>query len=99
MSTSTVNGRNKNGKVRATVEYRFGNKVVRLFSPEEVEATRVALGISIHDDTTIRAVFFAFLTERDYTMAYKMPFLLSFLGCMDRRTGSVSIDEALDGYA
>ncbi|MBR3312626.1 MAG: hypothetical protein IKG18_00660 [Atopobiaceae bacterium] len=41
----------------------------------------------MHDDETIRDDFFAFLEERDYSLSYKMPFLLSFLERMDPATG------------
>ena len=56
------------------------------------------LGIPVHDDETIRDDFFAFLEARDYSLSYKMPFLLSFLDHMDASTGAAQIDEVLDDY-
>ena len=35
---------------------------------------------------------------RDYSLSYKMPFLLSFLDHMDPSTGAAQIDEVLDDY-
>ncbi len=53
----------------------------------------------MHDDSTIRDDFLAFLEERDYSLSYKMPFLLAFLERMDPATGAAPIDDVLDGYA
>ena len=69
------------------------------FSPADVAAIRERLGIPVHDDGIIRDDFLAFLEQRDYTMSYKMPFLLAFLDHMDPLTGSASIDDVLGGYA
>ena len=53
----------------------------------------------MHDDSTIRDDFLYFLEERDYSLSYKMPFLLAFLERMDPATGVAPIDDVLDGYA
>ena len=47
---------------------------------------------------TTRDDFFSFLAERDYSLSYKMPFLLSFLDHIDRATGEACIDDVLDDY-
>jgi hypothetical protein len=98
VSTDTVNGWIRRGRVVPTVAFEFGSRRIHLFSPSDAEAARVRLGIPVHDDTTIRDDLLAFLEERDYSLSYKMPFLLSFLDHMDRRTGAATIDDVLDGY-
>ena len=92
VSTDTVSSWIRSGKVSPTVTFPFGSKRIHLFSPEDAEAARVALGIPAHDDTTIRDDFLAFLEERDYSLSYKMPFLLAFFDCMDRSTGAAAIE-------
>ena len=47
---------------------------------------------------TTRDDFFSFLADRDYSLSYKMPFLLSFLNHMDRATGEARGDDVLDDY-
>lgn len=94
-----VNGWISRGRIQATVSFAFGSKTIHLFSPEDVTIIRERLGIPIHNDETIRDDFFAFLEERDYSLSYKMPFLLAFLDHMDPRTGSAPIDAVLDDYA
>ena len=89
----------RSGHITPSVSFAFGNKTIHLFSPEDVAATRERLRIPVHDDSTIRDDFFAFLEERDYSLSYKMPFLLSLLDHMDPRTGSAAIEAVLDGYA
>ena len=99
VNTGTVNSWIKRGRITPSVSFPFGNKTIHLFSPEDVVATRERLRIPVHDDSTIRDDFFAFLEERDYSLSYKMPFLLSLLDHMDPRTGSAAIEAVLDGYA
>lgn len=98
VSTDTVNGWIKRGRIRPTASFVFGSKRVNLFSPEDVSAIRRELDIPVHDDETIRDDFFAFLAERDCSLSYKMPFLLSFLKTMNPLTGDAQIDEVLEGY-
>ncbi len=70
------------------MSFPFGSRTVHLFSPEDVAATRERLQIPVHDDETIRDDFFAFLEERNYSLSYKMPFLLALLDHVDPSTGS-----------
>ena len=42
-------------------------------------------------------MFFAFLEERDYSLSYKMPFLLSFLKNVNS-IGDANIEEVLNDY-
>ena len=88
----------KKGRIVPTVTFPFGSKRIHMFSPDDVVAIREELEIPIHNDETIRDDFLAFLEERDYSLSYKMPFLLSFLDHMDPATGSARIDDVLDDY-
>ena len=98
VSTGTFGGWVRRGRLAPTVTFEFGSRRIHMFSPEDVEAARVRLGIPVHDDTTIRDDFLAFLEARDYSLSYKMPFMLSFLDHMDSATGAAQIDDVLDDY-
>lgn len=53
VSTDTVNGWIKRGRIRPTASFVFGSKRVNLFSPEDVSAIRRELDIPVHDDETL----------------------------------------------
>lgn len=97
VSTGTVTGWIKKKKILSTVEYKFGSKSLFLFSPEDVEKYRNELGIKEHSDKTIKDDFFEFLEERDYSLSYKMPFMLAFIKYINS-IGDAKIDEVLDDY-
>lgn len=97
VSTGTVTGWIKKKKILPTVEYKFGSKSLFLFSPEDVEKYRNELGIKEHSDKTIKDDFFEFLEERDYSLSYKMPFMLAFIKYINS-IGDAKIDEVLDDY-
>lgn len=79
----------KKKKIVPSVEYRFGNKSIYLFSPDDVEKYRKELNIKEH--------FFEFLEERDYSLSYKMPFLLAIVKHIDA-IGDAKIEDVLDDY-
>ena len=79
------------------MEFPFGSKKISLFSPEDVEKYRKELNIQEHNDETVRDDFFEFLEERDYSLSYKMPFLLSFIDHMDT-IGDAKIEDVLTDY-
>lgn len=64
VSTGTVTSWIKKKKIAPSVEYRFGNKSIYLFSPDDVEKYRKELNIKEHNDSTIKEDFFEFLEER-----------------------------------
>ena len=97
VNTGTITSWIRKGKITPTVEFSFGNKKISLFSPEDVEKYRKELNIQEHNDDTVRDDFFAFLEERDYSLSYKMPFLLSFINHMDT-IGDAKIEDVLTDY-
>ena len=97
VNTGTITGWIRKGKITPTVEFPFGSKKISLFSPEDVEKYRKELNIQEHNDDTVRDDFFAFLEERDYSLSYKMPFLLSFIDHMDT-IGDAKIEDVLTDY-
>jgi len=97
VSTGTVTSWIKKGKLIPSAEYRFGSKSVYLFSPEDVEKYRTELGIKEHNDSTVKEDFFEFLEERDYSLSYKMPFMLALIKNIDS-IGDARIDDVLDDY-
>lgn len=97
VSTGTISNWIKKGKIKPTVTYPFGSKQVYLFSPENMKRIRVELDIPEHTEETIKQDFFAFLEERDYSLSYKMPFLLSLLKNMNS-IGDANIEEVLSDY-
>lgn len=97
VSTGTIASWIKKGKIIPSVEYKFGSKVIYMFSPEDVEKYRVRLELKEHSDDTIKEDFFAFLEERDYSLSYKMPFMLSFMNELNT-IGDADIDNVLKGY-
>lgn len=97
VSTGTVTSWIKKRKITPTVEYKFGSKSLYLFSPEDVEKYRKELDIREHNDNTIKQDFFDFLEERDYSLSYKMPFMLAVVKYIDS-IGDAKIDDILDDY-
>ena len=97
VNTGTITSWIRKGKIASTVEFPFGSKKISLFSPEDVEKYRKELNIQEHNDDTVRDDFFAFLEERDYSLSYKMPFLLSFIDHMDT-IGDAKIEDVLTDY-
>lgn len=97
VNTGTITSWIRKGKITPTVEFSFGSKKISLFSPEDVEKYRKELNIQEHNDETVRDDFFAFLEERDYSLSYKMPFLLSFIDHMDT-IGDAKIEDVLTDY-
>ena len=97
VSTGTITAWIKKGKIQPTVTYPFGNKQIYLFSPEDVKRIREELEIPEHTDETIKQDFFEFWEERDYSLSYKMPFLLAVLKNMDS-IGDSKIEDVLTDY-
>ncbi|WP_036612685.1 DEAD/DEAH box helicase [Oribacterium sp. P6A1] len=97
VSTGTVTSWIKKGKIQPSVEYKFGSKSMYLFSPEAVETYRQELDIREHNDETIKEDFFEFLEERDYSLSYKMPFMLGFLKHLNS-IGDARIEDILEDY-
>ena len=97
VSTGTITSWIKKGKIKPTVTYPFGSKQIYMFSPADVMRIRRDLEIPEHTEETIKQDFFDFLEERDYSLSYKMPFLLSFLKNMNA-IGDANIEEILSDY-
>ena len=97
VNTGTVTSWIKKGKIKPSVEYKFGSKSLYLFSPDDVEKYRNELGIKEHNNNTIKQDFFEFLEERDYSLSYKMPFLLAFIQNVNT-IGDAKIDDVLNDY-
>lgn len=97
VSTGTVTSWIKKSKIIPSVEYKFGSRFIYLFSPDDVEKYRKELNIKEHNDSTIKQDFFDFLEERDYSLSYKMPFMLSFIKAVNA-IGDADIEKVLDGY-
>ncbi len=97
MSTGSIISWIKKKKIEPSTVIPFGSRKIYLFSPENVQAIRSRYQIAEHNDDTIREDFFAFLEERDYSLSYKMPFLLSLLDHMNQ-VGDAKIKDVLDDY-
>lgn len=97
VSTGTITSWIKKGKIQPTVTYPFGSKQIYLFSPEDAKRIRQELEIPEHNEETMKQDFFDFLEERDYSLSYKMPFLLSFLKNINS-IGDANIEEVLNDY-
>ena len=97
VSTGTISSWQKKGKISPSVEYKFGSKTLYLYSPQDVEKYRQILQIKEHNDNTIKADFMEFIEERDYSLSYKMPFMLAFMKYIDS-IGDAQIDDVLKDY-
>lgn len=97
VSTGTITSWIKKGKIQPTVTYPFGSKQIYLFSPEDAKRIRQELEIPEHNEETMKQDFFDFLKERDYSLSYKMPFLLSFLKNLNS-IGDANIEDVLNDY-
>ena len=97
VSTGTITSWIKKGKIQPTVTYPFGSKQIYLFSPEDAKRIRQELEIPEHNEETMKQDFFDFLEERDYSLSYKMSFLLSFLKNLNS-IGDANIEDVLNDY-
>lgn len=97
MSTGSVTAWIKKGRIIPDRSIKFGSRTIYLFAPESVEEIRKENGIKEHNDETIKEDFFEFLEERDYSLSYKMPFMLGLLNHINS-IGDISIEEVLDDY-
>ena len=97
LTTGTVTSWIKKKKIVPSAEMIFGNYKIYLFSPDNVDKIREENHIAYHTDETIKDDFFAFLEERDYSLSYKMPFMLSFMKHMNS-AGEAEISDVLNDY-
>ena len=97
MSTGSINSWIKKGKIKPDSEFAFGARKIYLFSPDTVVSIRKENNIPYHNDETIKEDFFNFLEERDYTLSYKMPFILGLINNLNN-IGEADIDKVLDYY-
>lgn len=97
VSTGTITSWIKKEKIVPSIEYKFGSKSIYLFSPENVEKYKKELNIRDHNDDTIKEDFYEFLEERDYSLSYKMPFMLAFIKHINT-IGDAKIDDVLEDY-
>ena len=97
MSTGSIISWVKKGKIQPDYTIQFGSKKIYLFSPDYVQKIKVENSIPDHDDNTIRKDFFDFLAERDYSLSYKMPFMLAFVKNLDS-SGDANVDMVLRDY-
>ena len=97
ISTGTINSWIKNRKITPDAAFPFGTKKIYMFSPNSVLKIRTELKIPEHNEETIHKDFFDFLEQRDYTLSYKMPFLLSLLKNINE-IGEANISSILYDY-
>lgn len=97
LSTGTITSWVIKGKISPDEMITFGSRKIYLFAPEHVKQIREENNIPEHTEETIKTDFFDFLEERDYSLSYKMPFLLSFLKNMNE-IGDAKIDNVLTDY-
>ena len=97
MSTGSIISWVKKGRIQADYTIQFGSKKIYLFSPDHVQEIKAENSIPDHDANTIRKDFFDFLAERDYSLSYKMPFMLAFVKNLDS-SGDANVDMVLRDY-
>ena len=97
MSTGSIISWVKKGRIQADYTIQFGSKKIYLFSPDHVQDMKAENSIPDHDDSTIRKGFFDFLAERDFSLSYKMPFMLAFIKNLNS-SGDVDVDMVLRDY-
>ena len=97
LSTGTITSWVTKGKISPDEMITFGSRKIYLFAPEHVKQIREENNIPEHTEETIKTDFFDFVEERDYSLSYKMPFLLSFLKNMNE-IGDAKIDNVLTDY-
>ena len=97
VSTGTINSWIKAKKIIPDAVFPFGTKKIFMFSAQNTKNIRKKLNIPEHNEKTIHQDFFDFLEQRDYTLSYKMPFLLSLLKNANS-IGEAKIDSVLKDY-
>lgn len=97
MSTGSIISWIKKGRIKPDSQFSFGSRKIYLFSPDNISNIRTINNIPYHNDETIKEDFFNFLEERDYTLSYKMPFILGLISNLND-IGEADIDKVLDYY-
>ncbi len=97
VSTGTVSSWIKKKKLVADVTVPFGSKKLYFFDKNRLNDIRKDLNIKIHDENTIYEDFWEFISQKSYSMSYKMIFILSFMKIVDDH-GEVDLDELTTEY-
>lgn len=79
VSTSSVRNWLKNKEIIPDTILKVGNSEYCLFKPEKVEEIRIKKGLKKRNEDTILEDFWEFIEEKEYSLSYKMVFILSFL--------------------
>lgn len=98
VSTDTLKGWVKKGRLMPSVSVPFGAKRLNYYDPEGLEQIRKDLGLQVHDETTQYDDFFEFLEARDYSRSYKMVMMLGLLALANEH-GECGLDVLAASYA
>jgi superfamily II DNA or RNA helicase/SOS-response transcriptional repressor LexA len=86
--TNTIRAWVKKGEVIPQITVPFGSRKLHFFDPSQVADIRALKKLTVHDSTTAYSDFLEYLNERDYSMSYKMVFMLSVLSETNRNGNS-----------
>jgi len=97
ISTETLMDWYRKKKLIADLELPMGKKKLLFFNPERLSLIREEKGLKLHNEETIVADFWDYVSEGSYTFSYKILFILSFLETVDS-TGDADIKLLMEDY-
>jgi hypothetical protein len=84
-------------KAHCRFKLLMGKKKLLFFNPERINSIREEKGLKLHNEETIVADFWDYVSEGSYTFSYKIIFILSFLETADD-TGDADIKLRMEEY-
>ncbi|MGL5979234.1 MAG: DEAD/DEAH box helicase [Erysipelotrichaceae bacterium] len=97
IDTNTLKNWVKKGEIEPNLRLPFGNRMISMFHPDQVQEIRILKGLEIHDESTLRVDFISFAKEYSYSYSFKMIFMLALLSVVDLN-GEADIKEVLALY-
>ncbi|MBP6063534.1 MAG: DEAD/DEAH box helicase family protein [Fusobacteriaceae bacterium] len=98
ISTSSIRNWIKKGEVIPDFTLKIGNGDYNLFKSEKIDEIRVQKGLKKRNEDTILVDFWEFIEEKDYSLSYKIVFILSLIKTI-KSDGEANFFEVKNTYA
>ncbi|SFP46260.1 DEAD/DEAH box helicase [Hydrogenimonas thermophila] len=97
ISTGTLKSWVKKKEVKPDVQIPVGKKFINYYHPSQVDKIRKFKNLKVHNDETIYEDFFEFIEEGNYSLSYKMVFILSMFKVINHN-GECNLDELVTEF-
>ena len=97
ISTGSLISWIRNKSIKPDLSIPFGKSFLHYFKKESIESIRQEKKLKLHSEETIKADFFEFINEKQFTFSFKIVFLLSLLEHLNIN-GDANIDSVLQDY-